>query len=172
MPPVSNTAGSMHESVAAILATTDASQENIAIVPDATMDSAQESLATLLVTVDASQESLMGFLATYDTGTEIYGIKIFREMTSVQESTQLAPHISASRLGFLVVAEGGNPREQKLHITHIGIGSANFTVSSDVSWMTVSPTSGTAPAWVTVKIDRTGVGVGQHTGHITVTEVP
>lgn len=52
-----------------------------------------------------------------------------------------------------------------------GCCSLDYTLASDVSWITVNPTSGTSNGEqdpITVTIDTTGLASGQHTGHVNI----
>ncbi len=61
----------------------------------------------------------------------------------------------------------------QINITNAGIGTLNITeittVTSDGgSWLTVTPTSGTAPLTVNAAVDRTGLADGNYTATITI----
>ena len=57
-----------------------------------------------------------------------------------------------------------------VNVTNTGTGGAlNFTATSDSSWLTVAPASGTTPGTVTVTAVLGSLAVGTYTGHITVT---
>lgn len=54
-------------------------------------------------------------------------------------------------------------------ITNAGIGTLTLTsVSSDVPWITLTPSSGIAPLRVQATVDRNGLAAGTHTGTISV----
>ncbi|WP_168060895.1 S8 family serine peptidase [Candidatus Manganitrophus noduliformans] len=62
----------------------------------------------------------------------------------------------------------------QINITNAGIGTLNITeittaTSDGGSWLTVTPTSGTAPLTVNAAVDRTGLADGTYTATITVT---
>jgi hypothetical protein len=81
------------------------------------------------------------------------------------------PVISAnpSSLSFSATVGGSNPASQSIGITNAGGGTLNFSASDDAPWLTVSPTSGTAPATLTASVDITGLATGTFTGTITIT---
>ncbi|WDT76892.1 MAG: S8 family serine peptidase [Candidatus Manganitrophus sp.] len=58
----------------------------------------------------------------------------------------------------------------QINITNPGIGTLNITeITDDAPWLTVSPTSGTAPLTVNAAVDRTGLADGNYTATITIT---
>lgn len=58
----------------------------------------------------------------------------------------------------------------QINITNPGIGTLNITeITDDAPWLTVSPTSGTAPLTVIAAVDRTGLADGNDTATITIT---
>lgn len=58
----------------------------------------------------------------------------------------------------------------QINITNPGIGTLNITeITDDAPWLTVSPTSGTAPLTVIAAVDRTGLADGNYTATITIT---
>ena len=62
-----------------------------------------------------------------------------------------------------------NPSTLDVNLTNSGTGALSFTAASDSSWLTVSPASGTAPQTLGVTATLGSLGVGTHTGHVTVT---
>ena len=57
--------------------------------------------------------------------------------------------VSPSSLCYTATVGGSNPANQSISITNTGGGTLNWTASSNQSWLTVSPTSGTAPSTLT-----------------------
>ena len=58
----------------------------------------------------------------------------------------------------------------QINITNPGIGTLNITeITDDAPWLTVTPTSGTAPLTVNAFVDRTGLADGNYTATITIT---
>lgn len=49
-----------------------------------------------------------------------------------------------------------------------GNGAGAFTTTSSASWLTVNAVSGTAPAQLTVRVDKTGLANGDYSGEITI----
>ena len=77
--------------------------------------------------------------------------------------------LSSTSLSFDAAAGGGNPPSQTVSITNNGSGALNWTASDNQPWLTVSPTSGTAPSTLTVSVNTTGLSQGTYSGTVTVT---
>src|SRR5262249_52535317 len=60
------------------------------------------------------------------------------------------------------------PANQTISITNTGAGTLNWTATDDASWLTVSPTSGTAPSTLTASVNITGLAAGTYNGNITI----
>jgi serine protease len=58
----------------------------------------------------------------------------------------------------------------QINITNAGVGTLNVTgITEDAPWLTVTPTSGTAPLTVNATVDRTGLTDGNYTANLTIT---
>jgi len=78
-------------------------------------------------------------------------------------------HLSSSALTFNATQAGSSPSSQSVNVTNTGVGTLNFTASSDSAWLTVTPTSGTAPQSLQISSTVGTLAAGTYTGHITVT---
>ena len=76
--------------------------------------------------------------------------------------------LDRDRICFGVCTSGSATSSQTFFINNSGNGTLDWTVSSDVSWLTCSPSSGTNADEVTVSVDGTGFTAGGYTGTITV----
>ena len=76
--------------------------------------------------------------------------------------------VSASSLSFTATAGAGNPAAQTFPISNSGSGTLNWTTSSNQSWLTASPASGTNSGTVTVSASIGSLGTGSYTGAVTV----
>jgi hypothetical protein len=76
--------------------------------------------------------------------------------------------VSPLSLSFSAV-KGQTAPAQSVAITNGGYGSFGWTASSDSSWLTISPASGSTPQSMTVTADPSVIATGSYTGHITVT---
>jgi Viral BACON domain len=77
--------------------------------------------------------------------------------------------VSPSTISFNATAGGSNPAPATINVTNAGTGTLTFTASSDSSWLSVSPASGTAPTAVQAAASISGLAAGTYTGHITLT---
>jgi hypothetical protein len=83
-------------------------------------------------------------------------------------STSPVLSVSPSSLSFSAVAGGSNPASQSVQITNTGAGTLSFTDSKSQSWLTVSPSSGSAPATLTASVNISGLQAGTYTDSIQV----
>jgi Carboxypeptidase regulatory-like domain/Viral BACON domain len=72
-------------------------------------------------------------------------------------------------LTFNATEGGANPANQSFSITELGGGTDAWTASETESWLSLSATSGAAPADVDVIVDISGLTAGPHVGTVTVT---
>jgi len=79
--------------------------------------------------------------------------------------------VTPGSLSFSAVQGGANPAAQTLTISNTGGGTLNWTASANVPWLSISPTSGSAPppSSATVSVNIAGLPVGRHSGLITIT---
>lgn len=77
--------------------------------------------------------------------------------------------VSSNSLTFSMVLGGVEPAPSSVNVTNTGGGTLNFSASSDSAWLTVSPTSGSAPAALEITATGSGMPVGSYTGNVTVT---
>ena len=79
--------------------------------------------------------------------------------------------LSQTTLSFSALFGIANdPVPAMVSVTNTGTGGAlNFTATSDSSWLTVAPASGTTPGTLTITAVLGSLAVGTYTGHVTVT---
>jgi len=65
-------------------------------------------------------------------------------------------------------ASGFTTPSQSISITNAGSGTLAWTASADASWITMSASSGTAPASIAVSPNVTGLANGTYSGHVTI----
>ncbi|HET9225300.1 MAG TPA: BACON domain-containing carbohydrate-binding protein, partial [Thermoanaerobaculia bacterium] len=75
--------------------------------------------------------------------------------------------VSPASLTFSGTAGGTNPGNQFLSITSSG-AALSWSATDNVSWLTVSPASGSTPASPVVSVNLAGLTAGTYTGTITV----
>jgi hypothetical protein len=75
-------------------------------------------------------------------------------------------HASPGDLYFEGIDERDAPNPAILTVSELLGGAVNFTASSSVSWLQVTPTSGQTPLGLTVAADQTGLEPGTHQGEV------
>ena len=75
--------------------------------------------------------------------------------------------VSSPNLSFIAQQSGNNPVPQVVSIRNTGGGTLSWTASDNAGWLAVSPTSGTGNGTVTITPILGSLGVGTHTGTIT-----
>ena len=80
-----------------------------------------------------------------------------------------APNITLnpSSLTYTATQGAANPTNQTVSLTTSG-GTFNWTVNDDVTWLTVSPASGSSSSTLTVSVNTAGLTAATQTGTITV----
>ncbi len=79
---------------------------------------------------------------------------------------------SPSTMTFNATAGGANPPSQTLQIRNTGNGAMNWTVSDNQTWLSLSPTSGSATTEtdnITVSVNITNLAANTYTATITIT---
>jgi hypothetical protein len=98
------------------------------------------------------------------------------EQVYLPPSTNPAPSIAVNpaSLNFSATAGGANPAAQSFGLTNAGTATLNYTISTNASWLTVSPVSGTlatnAGQQITVSINNVGLQPGTSNAVITITD--
>ena len=88
----------------------------------------------------------------------------------IREVLASAVSYQATPASFSVSASvGGNvPATQTINLSS-SIAGLSFTVSTSATWLSVSPSSGSMPAVLTVSIDPTSLAAGTYQGTVTIT---
>jgi hypothetical protein len=118
------------------------------------------------VTVRATNIAGDGVPGEGDLTDQDFALVIYNANSAPPDSPVIGA--SPSRLIFTVVGEGPVPANQSFSISNTGIGVLDWTASSNASWITVSPASGTAPSTLTVSVDSGGLSTGIYDGAIIV----
>ena len=118
------------------------------------------------VTVRATNIAGDGVPGNGDTTDQDFALVVYNG-----SATTAGPAIGVSpaSMSFSATAGGSNPASQSLSITNTGGGTLTWTASSNASWLSVSPASGTAPSTATVSVNITGLAAGTYNGAITIT---
>ncbi|MBI3461176.1 BACON domain-containing protein, partial [Candidatus Acetothermia bacterium] len=77
--------------------------------------------------------------------------------------------VSSSTLSFASEVSGTAPAPQTVDIRNTGGGTLSWKASADQNWVTLDPTSGTAPSTVKVIVNPGGLAEGTQQAKITVT---
>jgi hypothetical protein len=100
------------------------------------------------------------------TGTGGYsgdgGLATAAELSSptavfVLPPSPVAPDLHIDQTALTFDLTGVATDSQDIHITNTGAGALNYSIVSDVPWLTAVPSSGTAPDTVSVHVDTTTV---------------
>ncbi|HLH17200.1 MAG TPA: malectin domain-containing carbohydrate-binding protein [Bryobacteraceae bacterium] len=76
--------------------------------------------------------------------------------------------ISVSTLSFSATAGGGNPAAQSVSVSNSGSGTMSWTASSNQSWLSVSPASGSNAGTLAVAVSTGALAAGTYSGAVTV----
>lgn len=106
------------------------------------------------------------------SSSEAYNSPV-RINVSVTVTEKQAPFITLDKvfLSFSSFAASANPSAQNFRVRNGGIDTLNYSVSSNRSWLAVSPSSGSSSGeWdtINVSVDNEGLNVGSYQGTITV----
>jgi hypothetical protein len=118
------------------------------------------------ITVRATNIAGDGVPGNADTTDQDFALVIYNGSAGAPTNPTIG--VSPSSFSFTATAGGANPANQSLSITNTGGGTLNWTASSNATWLSVSPTSGTAPSTATVSVNITGLAAGTYNGAITV----
>ena len=84
--------------------------------------------------------------------------------------------LDASFLSFSAQTGGANPPPHTFRVQNSGAGTLLWTATVDTlpagSWLSVSPSSGTAPSKVTVSVNTAGLATGTYQGAISISAQP
>jgi uncharacterized protein (TIGR03437 family) len=109
----------------------------------------------------ASMTGLITLTVTALTGTD---------SIAIMAATASPPTIAAAPSSLQFTSDGvAVPAAQTIQITNSGSGTLAWTATTSQPWLTVSPTSGTAPSTVTVSVAPAGMSAGTYTGNVQIT---
>jgi hypothetical protein len=119
------------------------------------------------ITVRAANIAGDGVPGNADTTDQDFALVVYNANTGATTSPTIG--VSPSSLSFTATAGGANPASQSLSITNAGGGTLNWSASSNQTWLSISPVSGTAPSTAVVSVSITGLAAGTYSGAITIT---
>lgn len=76
--------------------------------------------------------------------------------------------VNVNSLSYQAVTNGGNPPAQNIAVSNSGTGSLNWSASSNASWLTLSPASGTNAGTIQASVNISGLAGGTYNATITV----
>ena len=76
--------------------------------------------------------------------------------------------LSVNSLSYSAITNGSNPPAQNISVSNSGTGSLNWSASSNASWLTVSPASGTNSGTIQASVNISGLAAGTYNAAITV----
>jgi hypothetical protein len=114
-----------------------------------------------------SQGTFTGHITVTSTGAQ--GSPATVTVTLTITAPQPILSVSPTSVSFTGTQGGSNPAAATVNVANAGAGTLNFTAASDSAWLTVAPTSGTAPKAVKLTAKLAGLAQGTYTGHVTIT---
>ncbi|MBV7327073.1 IPT/TIG domain-containing protein [Chloroflexi bacterium TSY] len=75
--------------------------------------------------------------------------------------------VSTSRLDFDLIEGAANPEPTELFIISSSTSELEWTGTSDVGWISLSPQSGRTASELTIAIEATSLSIGEHSGNVT-----
>lgn len=120
----------------------------------------------------ANSSSLSG--GTYNGTITVlsFGASSLTQVINVTLNVIVPPpsiQVSQGSLSFTTNQGQPAPPAQAIAITNGGSGSFSYSISSDSSWLSASPASGSTPGSTNVSVSSSGLATGSYTGHITIT---
>lgn len=122
--------------------------------------------------VSVNSSNLSGGTYTGTVTVFSFGAASLTQTISVTLTVTVPPPsiaVSQGSLSFTTNQGQPAPPAQAIAITNGGNGSFSYSISSDSSWLSASPTSGSTPGSTSVSVSSTGLATGSYTGHITIT---
>ena len=113
----------------------------------------------------SAQSNLATLPAAWTTGS-VYSNAPLSAYASAAAGPLLS--VSPSALTFSAKVAGTDPLPASIVVSNAGGGTLSFTSASDASWLTVTPTSGSAPQTLQLSASVAGLTAGTYTGHITI----
>jgi hypothetical protein len=112
-----------------------------------------------------------GYARTHDV-SGIINVYDGTDIGAYEFETTSTPYIAVVRTQFYfaAISSGVTSPPQTFLITKTGVGTLNWTVTTDQTWLNCNPVSGVNAGSVSVSVDSTGLGAGTYWGTISVTD--
>ncbi len=126
--------------------------------------------ATISVSVDSSGLSSGTYTGTISVSDPdaVNSPQTITVTLSLSECSPPSIQLNASQL-FFEGGSGNTIANQTFNISNTGCQTLNWTVNTDSSWLSCSPTQGETSGEITVSVNSSGLADGTYTGTITVT---
>jgi hypothetical protein len=118
------------------------------------------------VTVRAANIAGDGVPGNADTTDQDFALVIYNGASAPPPQPTIG--VSPASLSFTATVGESNPANQTINITNTGGGTLNWTANDNAPWLTVTPTSGTAPSTLTASVNISGLTAGTYSGTITI----
>jgi hypothetical protein len=118
------------------------------------------------ITVRATNIAGDGVPGNGDTTDQDFALIVYNATTGAAAPTI---GVAPTSMSFSGTAGGANPASQSLSITNTGGGTLNWSASTNQPWLSIVPSSGTAPSTPVVLVSTAGLAVGAYSGAITIT---
>jgi outer membrane protein assembly factor BamB len=116
-----------------------------------------------------SQSGLSVLPLSWSTGTVYPDCPLSAYGVAVTSSSPVLS-VTPLSLAFTAIPGGSDPAPATVNISNTGGGALNFSAATDTpAWLSVSPTTGSAPQALQISATGLGLGLGTYTGHVTVT---
>jgi uncharacterized protein (TIGR03437 family) len=109
--------------------------------------------------------SLTGFLTI--TVYAVTGSDSMAIMAATASPSTIAT--SPASLQFSYTVGGTTPDAQSVQLTNSGSGTLSWTATASQSWLSVTPSSGTAPSTLSISVSPASLSAGTYTGNVQVT---
>src|SRR5579863_6906321 len=118
------------------------------------------------ISQSSAQANLTSLPSTWSVGSRWFSCTL----SAYGSSSSTSPIVSVSPSSISFSATQGsstNPAPATANVSNSGSGSLTFAANSDSTWLSVSPSSGTAPQSLQVSAAVGSLSSGTYTGHIT-----
>ncbi len=119
-----------------------------------------------------SDQAIAAFLPAFTGYTQI-AVLTSAGQDSIGIMAALAPAIAVApaNLTFQYTIGGASPSGQLIQLTNSGGGTLNWTATSNASWLSMTPTSGTVPSTLTASVAPSGLAAATYSGNIQIASV-
>jgi len=119
--------------------------------------------------ISSAQSNLTALPASWSSGSSWNTCQLSAYGSGSLTSTQPILAVTPLSLSFSASQGGLNPSPSVVSLSNTGTGALTFTASSDSPWLSVSPTTGTAPQNLTVTTSVASLTAGTYSGNINIT---